>query len=48
MTEPDKLNRWLVGSTVLHVGLAAVILFVPNLLPTQASENWGGANAGLE
>jgi TonB family protein len=48
MTEPDKLNRWLVGSTVLHVGLVAVILLVPSLLPFQASESWGGANAGLE
>jgi len=48
MTEPGKMNGWLVGSTILHVGLFAVILLVPRLLPSQASENWGGANAGLE
>src|SRR5262245_37552464 len=48
MTEPDKLNRWLVGSAVLHGGLFAMLLVAPILLPSQASETWGGENAGLE
>ena len=46
MTAPEKLNRGLVMSILLHVGLAAVVLFAPGLFPLQGGENWGGASAG--
>jgi len=46
MTAPEKLNRWLVMSVLLHVGLAAVVLFAPSLFPFLGSENWGSASSG--
>ncbi len=46
MTAPDKLNRWVVMSILLHCGFAAVVLFAPGLFPFQGSESWGSANAG--
>jgi|SRR5579884_2191982 len=46
MTAPEKLNNWVITSIVLHCGLAAMVLFAPNLLSFQASESWGSANAG--
>lgn len=46
MIAPDKLNRWLFMSILLHCGLAAVVLFAPGLFPFQGSESWGSANSG--
>src|SRR5947209_436146 len=46
MTTPEKLDRSLVMSILLHAGLAAVVLFEPSLFPFQGSENWGSANSG--
>ena len=46
MTAPEKLNRWLVMSIVLHVALAAVVVFGPSFLPSMASESWGSNTAG--
>ena len=45
MTAPEKLNRWLVMSVVLHGGFAAVILFAPSLFPFQG-DSWGSAASG--
>src|SRR5215471_6625143 len=46
MTAPEKLNRWLVMSVVLHCGFAVVVLFGPSLFPFQGNESWGSANPG--
>lgn len=46
MTAPEKLNRWLVMSVILHGGFAAVFLFAPSFFPSMGSESWGSANAG--
>ncbi len=46
MTVPEKLDRWLVLSVLLHAGLAAVVLFGPSLFPIEGTENWGSTSAG--
>ncbi len=46
MTKPEKLDRWIVMSIVLHAGLVAVALFSPGFFSLQGSETWGGAGAG--
>jgi len=46
MTAPEKLNRWLFMSVVLHAGLAAAVLFAPGFFPFQGSESWGSATSG--
>src|SRR5258706_14398974 len=46
MTTPEKLDRWVFMSVLLHAGLVAVVLFAPSLFPVQGTENWGAASAG--
>src|SRR5207249_2833288 len=46
MTTPEKLDRWLILSVLLHAGLVAVVLFAPSLFPMQGTENWGSSSAG--
>src|SRR5689334_10229410 len=46
MTTPEKLDRWIVMSVLLHAGLAAVVLFAPSLFPVEGTENWGATSGG--
>ena len=46
MTTPEKLDRWILMSVLLHAALVAVVLFAPSLFPMQGTENWGSASAG--
>jgi TonB family protein len=46
VTKPEKLDRWIVMSILLHAGMVVVALFSPALFKLQGSEAWGGASAG--
>jgi TonB family protein len=46
MTYPDeRIDRWLIASTVLHIALFALIILSPNLFP-RIGTSWGTPNGG--
>jgi len=46
VTKPEKLDRWILMSILLHAGLLVIVLFSPGFFSLQGSENWGGPAAG--
>ena len=46
MKTPEQLDRWILMSILLHLGLAAAILSAPGLFPAGGTENWGATSAG--
>src|SRR5688572_25487823 len=45
-SEGEKLNGYVVASTVFHVAIFAVVVFSPSLFPTNGDSNWGTTTAG--
>ena len=46
MTYPDeRIDRWLIASTVLHIALFALVILSPHLFP-RIGTSWGSPNGG--
>ncbi|MBI4474013.1 MAG: TonB C-terminal domain-containing protein [Acidobacteria bacterium] len=44
---PDRLNRYVVASTILHIGLFVTVVFAPSIFPMSGDVRWGSSTGGV-